>query len=93
MGVGKVLRSFVENIVVLLSKDLLKPVLLETLIAIPAGYIIMQKWTQGFACRITMDGWMFATAGVVAVLIALVTVRFQAVRAAMANPVMSLGSE
>jgi putative ABC transport system permease protein len=93
IGIRKVLGSSVEKIVVLLSKDLLKPVLLGTLIAIPAGYFIMQKWLEGFAYRVTIQWWLFALAALVAVLIALITVSAQAVKAAVANPVKSLRTE
>ncbi|MEO5681391.1 MAG: ABC transporter permease [Chitinophagaceae bacterium] len=93
IGVRKVLGSSVQNIVVLLSKDLLKPVLLGTLIAVPAGYYSMFKWLQGFAYRVPIHWWMFAAAAAVAVIIALATVSIQAIKAAMANPVKSLRSE
>lgn len=90
IGVRKVLGSSVENIVLLLSKDLLKPVLLGTVIAIPAGYYIMENWLQNFAYRTPVSWWLFAVAALIAVLIALFTVSIQAVRAALANPVKSL---
>ena len=93
IGVRKVLGSSVQNIVILLSKDLLKPVLLGTLIAIPIGYYVMQKWLHGFAYRINVHWWMFAGAAAVAVVIALLTVSLQAVKAAIANPVKSLRTE
>jgi putative ABC transport system permease protein len=93
IGVRKVLGSSVENIVLLLSKDLLKPVLLGTIIAVPAGYFIMQKWLQGFAYRTNIQWWLFATAAFVAILIALLTVSVQSVKAALANPVKSLRTE
>jgi putative ABC transport system permease protein len=93
IGVRKVLGSSVQNIVLLLSKDLLKPVLLGTLIAIPASYYAMDKWLQGFAYRIHFQWWMFTLAALVAVTIALLTVGFQAVKAAVANPVKSLRTE
>jgi putative ABC transport system permease protein len=67
--------------------------LLGTLIAIPAGYYFMNKWLQGFAYKITIHWWMYVAAAAVAVLIALATVSFQAVKAALANPVKSLRSE
>ena len=82
-----------KNIVLLLSKDLLKPVLLGTLIAMPVGYYAMNKWLQGFAYRITVHWWLFAIAASVAVLIALLTVSVQAIKAAMTNPVKSLRTE
>jgi putative ABC transport system permease protein len=93
IGVRKVLGSSVQNIVLLLSKDLLKPVLVGTLIAMPIGYYAMNKWLQGFAYRIGFHWWMFAIAIVAAVSIALLTVGFQAVKAAIANPVKSLRTE
>ncbi|MBS1947252.1 MAG: ABC transporter permease [Bacteroidetes bacterium] len=93
VGVRKVLGSSVENIVLLLSKDLLKPVLLGALIAMPVGYYFMNKWLQGFAYRIVFHWWMFAMAIAIAVIIALLTVGVQAVKAAMANPVKSLRTE
>jgi putative ABC transport system permease protein len=93
IGVRKVLGSSVENIVLLLSKDLLKPVLLGTIIAVPAGYLIMQNWLQGFAYRITIHWWLFAMAATAAVLIAFITVSVQAIRAALVNPAKSLKTE
>ncbi len=93
IGVRKVLGSSVENIVLLLSKDLLRPVLLGTLIALPAGFIIMQKWLQGFAYRTHLQWWLFPLAASTAVFIALFTVGIQAVKAAVANPIKSLRTE
>lgn len=93
IGVRKVLGSSIQNIVMLLSKDLLKPVLLGTCIAVPAGYVIMSKWLQGFAYRIGVEWWMLVVAAAAAVLIALITVSFQAIKAAVANPVKSLRTE
>jgi putative ABC transport system permease protein len=93
IGVRKVLGSSVQNIVVLLSKDLLKPVLLGTLIAVPLGYYAMHSWLQGFAYRISVQWWMIVLAISIAILIALITVSLQAVKAALANPSASLRSE
>jgi putative ABC transport system permease protein len=93
IGVRKVLGSSVNNIVVLLSKDLLKPVLLGTFIALPLGYYFMTKWLASFAYRISVQWWMFGLAVTAAVAIALVTVSLQAINAALANPVKSLRSE
>jgi len=93
IGVRKVLGSSIQNIVVLLSKDLLKPVLLGTLIAVPVGYYLMFKWLQGFAYRITVHWWMFVAAALVAIMTALITVSFQAIKAAIANPINSLRTE
>ena len=93
IGVRKVIGSSIKNIVFLLSKDLLKPVLLGTIIAIPLGYYIMQKWLQSFAYKTTINWWLFAIAVFLAVLIAMLTVSFQAIKAAVANPVKSLRTE
>ena len=93
IGVRKVLGSSIQNIVLLLSKDLLKPVLLGTLIAIPIGHYVMSKWLQSFAYRVDIQWWMFVVSAFVAILIALLTVSFQAVKAALANPIKSLRTE
>jgi putative ABC transport system permease protein len=83
----------VQNIILLLSKDLLKPVVLATLIAIPVAYSIMHSWLQNFAYRTGLQWWIFALAAGITVIIALATVSFRAVKAAMANPTMSLRNE
>lgn len=93
VGVRKVLGSSVENIVLLLSKDLLKPVLLGIIIAFPVGYYAMTNWLQGFAYRINLGAGVFILAGFIGLLIAVLTVSFQAVKAAVINPVISLRNE
>lgn len=93
IGVRKVLGSSVQNTYFLLSKDLLKPVLIGTLIAIPVGYYAMNRWLEGFAYRISFQWWMFVAAILTAFMIALLTVGFHALKAAMANPVKSLRTE
>ncbi|MBS1525760.1 MAG: ABC transporter permease [Bacteroidetes bacterium] len=93
IGVRKVLGSSVQSIVVLLSRDLLKPVLISTLIALPVGYYAMNKWLQGFAYKITLSWWIFGLAAAFTFAIALVTVSIKAIKAALANPVKSLRSE
>ncbi|HEV9036458.1 MAG TPA: FtsX-like permease family protein, partial [Puia sp.] len=93
IGVRKVLGSSVENIVLLLSKDLLGPVVLGTAIALPAAYFITRQWLQGFAYRVALEWWLFLAAAAVGVVIALATVSVQAVKAAMANPTRALRSE
>jgi putative ABC transport system permease protein len=93
IGVRKVIGASVQSIVVLLSKDLLKPVLLGTIIAIPVGYYAMNKWLQGFAYRIEFQWWMFGIAVLAAVAIALITVGTQALNAALTNPVKSIRTE
>jgi len=93
IGVRKVLGSSVQNILLLLSKDLLKPVLLATIIAMPIGYYCMNKWLQNFAYRTTLHWWIFVLAAVLTFLIALFTISFKSLKAALANPVKSLRSE
>ena len=93
IGVRKVLGSSVKGIVLLLSKDLLKPVLIATCIALPAGYWAMNRWLQNFAYKTTLSWWIFALAAFITILIALITVCFKAIKAAVANPVESLRSE
>ena len=93
IGIRKVLGASVSGIVQLMSKDFLKLVLLAFLIATPIAWWAMNKWLQGFAFRIQVSWWMFAMAGFATVLIALLTVSSQAVKAAIMNPVKSLRSE
>lgn len=93
IGIRKVLGASVANITGMLSKDFLRLVAISILIACPLAYYGMHKWLQDFAYRIDISWWVFAFAGGVAILIALVTVSFQAIKAAMNNPVKSLRSE
>lgn len=93
IGVRKVLGSSVQGIVVLLSKDLLKPVLIAACIAIPLAYFAMNKWLQNFAYKTTLSWWIFMLAALITFGIALLTVSFQAIKAAIANPVKSLRTE
>lgn len=93
IGVRKVLGSSTNNIVVLLSADLLKPVLIAACIAIPVGYYVMSNWLQSFAYRIALQWWIFALAAFITLAIALITVGIKAIKAAMANPVRSLRAE
>ncbi|HEY8660338.1 MAG TPA: FtsX-like permease family protein [Hanamia sp.] len=93
IGIRKVLGAGVPGIVQLLSKDFLKLVFVSIVLATPVAWWAMNKWLQDFAYRITISWWMFAIAGAVAILIALFTVSFKAIKAAMANPVDSLRSE
>ncbi|MGB6151595.1 MAG: FtsX-like permease family protein, partial [Pricia sp.] len=93
IGVRKVLGSSVTGIVRLLSQDFMRLVLLAILIAIPLAWWGMYRWLESFAYRIEIDWWVFALAGLVAVCIALLTVSFQALKAANANPVKSLRAE
>ena len=93
IGVRKVLGASVASIVALLSKDFLKLVLIAIVIASPIAWWVMNRWLQDFAYKITIEWWVFAGAGVLAVGIALLTVSFQSVKAALMNPVKSLRSE
>lgn len=93
IGIRKVLGSSVIGIVQLLSKDFVKLVLIAIIIASPIAWWGMSKWLQDFAYRINIEWWMFALAGGMAVIIALLTVGFQSVKAAIANPVDSLRDE
>lgn len=93
IGVRKVLGSSTGNIVILLSKDLLKPVLIATCIAIPVGYTAMNNWLTNFAYRTPLHWWIFVLAAVLTIAIALFTVSFKAVKAGLANPTNSLRSE
>jgi putative ABC transport system permease protein len=93
IGVRKVLGSSTGNIVFLLSKDLLKPVLIATCIAIPIGYMAMNNWLNNFAYRTPLHWWTFGLAAFVTILIALFTVSFKALKAAAANPTKSLRTE
>ncbi|MDX2048012.1 MAG: FtsX-like permease family protein [Chitinophagaceae bacterium] len=93
IGVRKVLGATVPSIVSMLSKDFLKLVLISFGIAAPFGWWVMNKWLEDFAFRISIGWWVFALAGVLALLIAFVTVSFQAIKAAIANPVKSLRTE
>jgi putative ABC transport system permease protein len=93
IGIRKVLGASVQNIIFKLSSSFIKLVLISIVIAIPLAYLAIHKWLQDFAYRIETAWWVFAAAGLVAILIALVTVSFQAIKAALANPVKSLRSE
>lgn len=93
IGIRKVLGASVASINQLLSKDFLKLVLLAIAIASPVAWLAMHSWLEKFAYRITISWWMFAVAGVVAVMVSVVTVSYHAIRAAITNPVNSLRSE
>jgi putative ABC transport system permease protein len=93
IGIRKVLGASVTSIVTLLSKDLMKLVVIATLIASPLAWYGMSKWLQSFAYRVDINWWIFAVAGILAVIIAFVTVSVQSIRAANANPAKSLKSE
>lgn len=93
IGIRKVLGATVSGITALLSLDFVKLVILAIIIASPIAWWAMNKWLQGFVYHIEVQWWVFALAGFVAVAIALLTVSFQSVKAALMNPVKSLKSE
>jgi putative ABC transport system permease protein len=93
IGIRKVLGADVRTIVSLLSKDFLMLVGLSAIIAFPVAWWAMDKWLHDFAYRITIPWWMFLIAGILAALIALITISFQAIKAAITNPVKSLRTE
>ncbi len=93
IGIRKVLGASVGNIVSLLSKDFLKLVAVAALIAFPLSWWAMHKWLQDFAYRIDIPWWVFLVAGIVAAIVAFVTISLQAVKAATANPVKNLRTE
>jgi putative ABC transport system permease protein len=93
IGIRKVLGASVSGIATMLSKDFLQLVLVANVIAWPLAWWAMNRWLQDFAYRIEMSWWVFGLAGVLALLIALLTVSYQAIKAALANPVKSLRTE
>jgi putative ABC transport system permease protein len=93
IGIRKVLGASVANITGMLSKDFLMLVGVAIIIATPIAWFAMNNWLQNFAYRITIQWWVFAWAGVIALLIAIFTISFQSIKAAMANPVKSLKND
>jgi putative ABC transport system permease protein len=93
IGIRKVLGASVSGITQLLTKDFLKLVIVAIIIASPIALYAMNKWLQDFAYRINISWWIFIGAGLLTILIALITVSFQAIKAAVTNPVKSLRSE
>jgi putative ABC transport system permease protein len=93
VGIRKVLGASVRGVVTILSKDFLKLICIALIIAIPAAWMVANKWLQNYPYRITLSWWLFASAAILVILIAIVTVSFQAIKAAVANPVKSLRTE
>jgi putative ABC transport system permease protein len=83
----------VHGVVLLLSKDFIKLVLISFIIASPIAWYFLNDWLQDFTYRVNIGWWVFIAAGIIAVLIALTTVSFQAMKAALSNPVKSLRTE
>jgi putative ABC transport system permease protein len=93
VGVRKVLGASVSSITTLLSKDFIRLVIIAIFIASPIAWYAMQQWLSGYHYHIQISWWIFLGAGMMAIVIALFTVGFQAIKAAIANPVTSLRSE
>ena len=93
IGVRKVLGASVSNIVLMLSKDFLKLVLIASAIAVPIGWFFMHKWLEEFAYRVNVNWQVFAVSALVAVLIAMATISFQVIKAAATNPIKNLRAE
>lgn len=93
IGIRKVLGAEVHNIVTLLSKDFIKLVIVSILIATPISWYAMNEWLEGFAYRMAVQPWIFVLAGLVALIIAVLTISYQSLRSATMNPVTSLRSE
>jgi putative ABC transport system permease protein len=93
IGVRKVLGASVPSIITMLSNNFLQLILLSMFIAFPVAWLAMSKWLENFAYKIQIDWWVFAIAGAVTILIALITVSYQSVKAAFRNPVKSLRTE
>jgi putative ABC transport system permease protein len=93
IGIRKVLGADMKSLIALLSKDFLKLVCVAIIVASPVAYYLMDRWLQDFAYRVNISWWIFVAAGTMALLIALLTVSLQAMKAAIANPVTSLRTE
>ena len=93
IGIRKVVGASVSNIAIMLSKDFLKLISISILIASPVAWWVINKWVNDFAYRINIRWWIFPVVGLFSIVIALITVSFQAIKAAIANPVKSLRSE
>ncbi|MEI9908197.1 MAG: FtsX-like permease family protein [Bacteroidota bacterium] len=93
IGIRKVLGASLRQITILLSKDFVRLVVIAIVIASPVAWWVMNKWLQDFAYRISISAWIFIAAGALALFIALLSVSFQAIKAAITNPVKSLRTE
>ena len=93
VGIRKVLGASTQSVVMLLSRDFLALVVVSLVIASPVAWIFMHRWLQDFAYRIPINWWVFAVAAIASLSIAFITVSFQAIKAAIANPVKSLRTE
>ncbi len=93
IGVRKILGASVGSIVAMLSGNFMRLIAVSIVIAFPAAWYMMHKWLQQFQYKVDIDWWVFGLAGIIAICIALVTVSYQSIKAALANPVKSLRTE
>jgi putative ABC transport system permease protein len=93
IGIRKVLGASVRHIVTLISVDFLKLVLIAFVVAAPVSWIVMNKWLENFAYRINIGWWTMAVAALTVIVVTILTISIQAVKAAIANPVKSLRTE
>ena len=93
IGIRKVLGASAASVINMLNKEFIKLVLISSVIAIPLAWWAMNEWLEDFAYRVEIGWWVFVVAGIIALLIAVLTVSSQAIKAAFANPVKSLRSE
>jgi putative ABC transport system permease protein len=93
VGIRKVLGATISNVTFLLTNEFIRLVLLATIISWPVAWWIMSRWLDGFAYRITINGWIFVYSGAFAIVVAYVTVGIQGIKAAIANPTRSLKSD
>jgi putative ABC transport system permease protein len=93
ISIRKVLGASVQNVVTMLSTDFLKLIIIASVLAFPIAWYAMSKWLQGFAFRTGISWWVFAMSAAITLAIALITISFQSIKAALTNPVKSLHSE
>jgi len=93
LGIRKVLGASVKSILLLLSKEFIKWIVVANIIAWPIAYYLMNEWLKDFAYRIDINLWLFILSGGIALFIALLTVSYQTIKAAIVNPVESLRNE
>ena len=93
IGIRKVLGAGLPNLVFVLSRDFIKLILIALAITIPLAWFLMQKWLDSYTYRIEISAWVFVGVGASAIMIALITVSFQTLKAALTNPINSLKSE
>jgi putative ABC transport system permease protein len=93
IGVRKVLGASVSQVIILLSQDFLKPVIISIITASPIGYLLINQWLDGFAYHATVQWWWFLVVGIIILMMTLITVGFHSAKAALTNPTESLRSE